>query len=173
MKAVLSIGIAKASAQSLIKTCFGALHMCDSPFLELERKWYYKLLCNELIWSFPYNIRKKLERLHFGLSAKDATQLCLYSPHVGRLRKVLVCFFPWAWSLGPPSWPGILRSDGAEGKAVGRQCQPADAFISPENLEVQRAVVESFAIRGTWVWVLTCSLISCVTLDKYPNLSEL
>lgn len=76
MKEVLSIEIAEDSAQSLIKIYFGALHMCDSPFLELGKKWCYKLLCNELIWGFPYNTHENLERLHFGLSAKDATQLC-------------------------------------------------------------------------------------------------
>lgn len=148
MKEVLSIEIAEDSAQSLIKIYFGALHMCDSPFSELGKKWCYKLLCNELIWGFPYNTHENLERLHFGLSAKDATQLCLHDSHVEQLRKVVVCFFPWARSLGPSSWPSLFRSDAAEGKAVRRQCQPADAFISPENLKVQHAVIESFAIRG-------------------------
>lgn len=95
MKAVPSIGFAKASAQSLIKTCFGALQCV------ILHSWSLKE-SDAMNWFGVFRIipAKSLRDYILAWAQKDATQLCLYNPHVEQLRKVLV-FFPWARSLGP------------------------------------------------------------------------
>lgn len=166
MRADLPTGITEASAQSLI---FGALWMSNSPFLGLERKWCCKLLCNELIWGFPHNTHKEFERL--GLAWVQRILPLWFVQPTGRTTKEAACLLlSMSQIFGSPKltmpiqrWWGRRKG---WGEAVGSQCQSADAFTSPENLEVLHAVVESFAIRGMWVRVLTDSLSSCVTVGK-------